>query len=83
METVVHTRYLVRDADGYGRYGPGGYSLYAEMLRLNAEGMLPDGEEVYGYPQAIAHANELKRADSSRCLRICCITTIETSLLLF
>lgn len=46
-----------------GVFSPEGYSKYYDRMRAADKGTLPEGEQVYGYEQAVEHAKEIKKKD--------------------
>lgn len=50
--------------DGFhGWFSQDGYSQYFKRINLYRDGKLPDGEQIYGYAQAIEHIAELRKSE--------------------
>ena len=58
--SAVHI--TVSENHQYGHFGQDGYSKYSQRKQLESEGKLPEGEQVYGYDQAVEHIAELKQS---------------------
>lgn len=61
MKTKTHTRYHVTYEGFHGHFSEEGYSKYYNRRELYYQGALPDGEQIYGYDQALEHIEELKK----------------------
>ena len=60
MRTYTYTQYQVSYKGMYGHFQQSDYSKYHDRRRLQDKGELPEGEQVYGYTQALEHIEELK-----------------------
>ncbi len=60
MRTTTNTSFLVSAKGSSGWYSQDGYSKYTERWKLNQEGKLPPGEQVYGFAQCLDHIKELR-----------------------
>lgn len=80
MKVKTFTTFLVKDADDCGTYPPTGYSEYNDRFYKKQKGLLPAGEEIYGYQQALEHAMEIKMRTKHAVLSIATFTTVETSI---
>ncbi len=58
--TKTTTYYRVSNSDFNSWFCQSGYSKYYERLTLSHEGKLANGEQVYGYEQALDHIKEIK-----------------------
>ena len=61
MKTKTHTLYHVTYEGFHGHFSEEGYSKYYHRTALDYQGALQDGEQIYGYEQALEHIKELKK----------------------
>lgn len=60
-KTKTSTYYTISIVGDNGSYfSQEGYSKYYDRLSLERKNELPEGEEIYGYKQALEHIAELK-----------------------
>lgn len=57
--------YYVRVGDSSGYLAPDGYTAYLTRWQADAMGLLPAGEQVYGYEQALAHIEQVRHESPS------------------
>lgn len=84
-KTDSYFRISIKGHNGY--FANDGWSGYARRWALMNNGKLPEGEQVYGYEQALAHIAELREhfyegkliyKDSQ--FEITIVTTVETTI---
>lgn len=58
--TRTYTQYFVTSKGSHSYFAPEGYEGYPDRFKLYNKGYLPEGEEIYGFEQALEHIKQLK-----------------------
>ncbi len=82
---MTHYRVAIKDTHSY--FSEDGWSGYGERWRMMTKDQLPEGEQVYGYEQALEHVKELREHmyDGKKIYKdskfiITTVVTVETSM---
>lgn len=63
ISSTTSVSYRLTEAGSSGWFSQQGYSQYYKRLTLQDKGLLPQGEEVYGYAQVLEHIEELRKSE--------------------
>lgn len=63
ISNTTSVKYRVTHEGSNGYFSPEGYSQYNDRYLLDRKGLLPPNEQIYGYAQAVAHIEELRKEE--------------------
>lgn len=87
MTTSTITYYQISIENSGIYFSPESYTKYYQRMTLSHEGKLPEGEQTYGYEQALEHIEELRTREyegklqyKSSTFLVTTITSVRTSI---